>query len=231
MDIIQRQQNIGIVVVGNFDPTKLTPKWLYELNIITAEEWNGQERNLLVSNPITKFKFGQIEFLSQPSRIQLISNDIAESNHLVNMTMNILNNYGDTDYRAVGVNAGLLFTFANSDDSLHFGQYLGQLQHMNAFFEDTRLRSVTFENNQQPTAETPKTSIIIQAEDAAEERRRPAENPQDAPENDYVPVCSMQINNHFVVATKEQTLQVVGRAEVLHNEFREKAAIFFREIQ
>ncbi len=40
MDIIQHQQNIGIVVVGNFDPTKLTPKWLYELNIITAVQVN-----------------------------------------------------------------------------------------------------------------------------------------------------------------------------------------------
>ena len=230
MDIIQRQQNIGIVIVGNFDPTKLTPKWLYELNIITAEEWNGQERNLLVSNPITKFKFGQIEFLSQPSRIQLVSNDISQSNHLVNMTMNILNNYGDTEYRAVGVNAGLIFTFADSDDSYRFGQHLGQLQAMNMFFEDPRLRSVTFESNQQPTSETPKTSILIQAEEAAEERKKPAEKPQDAPEKDYVPVCTMQENNHFVVENKEQALQVLSRAEVLHNEFREKAENFFRGI-
>ena len=82
MNVIKRNENVSIVVVGNFDPTKLTPKWLYELNIITADEWNGQERNLLVSNPITKFKFGEIEFLSQPNRIQLISNDISESNEL-----------------------------------------------------------------------------------------------------------------------------------------------------
>lgn len=230
MDIIQRQQNIGIVVVGNFDPTKLTPKWLYELNIITAEEWNGQERNLLVSNPITKFKFGQIEFLSQPSRIQLISNDIAESNHLVNMTLNILKNYGDTEYRAVGVNAGLIFTFANSNDSLQFGQHLGQLQSMNMFFEDSRLRSVTFENNQQATAETPKTSILIQAEEVAEERNKPADDLQKSPEKEYVPVCSMQINNHFVVESLEQAFKVVSRAEVLHNEFQIKAEIFFRGI-
>lgn len=230
MDIIQRQQNIGIVVVGNFDPTKLTPKWLYELNIITAEEWNGQERNLLVSNPITKFKFGQIEFLSQPSRIQLISNDIAESNHLVNMTLNILNNYGNTDYKAVGINAGLIFTFANSNDSLKFGQHLGQLQSMNMFFDDSRLRSVTFENNQQATAETPKVSILIQAEEMAEERNKPADNPQKVQEKEYVPVCSMQINNHFIIGSLEQAINVVSRAEVLHNEFREKSEIFFRGI-
>ena len=230
MDIIQRQQNIGIVVVGNFDPTKLTPKWLYELNIITAEEWNGQERNLLVSNPITKFKFGAIEFLSQPTRIQLISNDISQSNHLVNMTLNILNNYGDTEFKAVGINAGLLFTFANSDDSYHFGEYLGQLQAMNMFFDDPRLRSVTFESNQQATAETPKTSIIIQAEEAAEPRNKPVENAKGSTEKDWVPVCTMQANNHFVVETKEQALQVVNKAEVLHNEFREKAEYFFRGI-
>jgi len=230
MDIIQRQQNIGIVVVGNFDPTKLTPKWLYELNIITAEEWNGQERNLLVSNPITKFRFGQIEFLSQPSRIQLISNDVSLSNHLVNMTMNILKNYGETKLKAVGVNAGVLFTFANSDDSLRFGQYLGQLQAMNAFFGDPRLRSVTFEDNQQPTADIPKTSIIIQAEETAEERQKPADNPNDEPKQDFVPVCSMQVNNHFVVETMDQALKVVSRAEVLHNDFREKTELFFRNI-
>lgn len=230
MDIIQRQQNIGIVVVGNFDPTKLTPKWLYELNIITAEEWNGQERNLLVSNPITKFKFGQIEFLSQPSRIQLISNDVSQSNHLVNMTMNILKSYGETELKAVGVNAGVLFTFANSDDSLHFGQYLGQLQAMNIFFDDPRLRSVTFEDNQQPTSEKPKTSIIIQAEESAEERKKTTAGPKEEPEKDFVPVCSMQVNNHFVVENMDQALNVVSRAEVLHNEFREKTDSFFRSI-
>lgn len=230
MNIIQRQQNIGIVVVGTFDPTKLTPKWLYELNIITAEEWNGQERNLLVSNPITKFKFGQIEFLSQPNRIQLISNDITQSNHLVNMTINILKNYGETEIKAVGINAGLTFTFATSDDSLRFGQSIGHLPVMNMFLGDPRLRSVTFEDNQQPTADTQKTTIIIQAEEAAEERRKPAENPKDEPQKDYVPICTMQVNNHFVVETIEQALQVVSRAEVLHNEFREKAEIFFRGI-
>ena len=230
MNIFQRQQNIGIVVVGEFDPTKLTPKWLYELNIITADEWNGQERNLLVSNPVTKFKFGQIEFLSQPSRIQLISTDITESNHLVNMALNILNNYGETEYKAVGINAGLLFTFANSNDSFKFGQYLGQLQAMNVFFEDSRLRSVTFENNQQATAETPKTSILIQAEDAFEKRNVPVDPQKQLPAKDYVPVCSMQINNHFVVDSQEQALNVIRRAEVLHNEFREKVDIFFRGI-
>lgn len=230
MDIIQRQQNIGIVVVGKFDPTKLTPKWLYELNIITADEWNGQERNLLVSSPITKFKFGQIEFLSQPNRIQLISNDISQSNHLVNMTMNILNNYGDTEYKAVGINAGLLFTFANSDDSYRFGEHLGQLKAMNIFFEDPRLRSVTFESNQQATAETPKTIIIIQSEDAAEPRNKPVNCPQNDTEKEWVPVCSMQANNHFVIETREQAIQIVSRAEVLHNEFREKAETFFRGV-
>ena len=230
MDIIQRQQNIGIVVVGNFTPTKLTPKWLYELNIITEDEWNGQERNLLVSDPITKFKFGQIEFLSQPSRIQLISNDISQSNHLVNMTMNILNNYVSNEYRAVGINAGLIFTFANSEDSLRFGQYLSKLQAMNTFFDAPRLRSVTFESNQLATAEKPKTSILIQAEEVAEERKKPAEGSQQELYNDLVPVCSMQVNNHFVIESKEQALQVVSRAEVFHNEFNEKAELFFRGI-
>lgn len=230
MDIIQRQQNIGIVVVGNFDPTKLTPKWLFETNIITSEEWNSQERSLIVSNPITKFKFGEIEFLSQPNRIQLISKDISQSNHLVNMTLSILDKYGPTNYRAVGINAGLIFTFNNSEDSYRFGQHLGHLQAMNTFFGDARLRSVTFENNQQPTAETPKTSILIQSEDETEERNKTADNPQIVSEKETVPICSMQINNHFVVDSIEQASQIVSRAEVLHNEFKEKAVTFFRSI-
>lgn len=230
MNVIQRNENVSIVVVGNFDPTKLTPKWLYELNIITAEEWNGQERNLLVSSPITKFKFGEIEFLSQPNRIQLISNDISESNHLINMITNILNNYGDTDYKAVGINAGMAFTFADSDDSLRFGQYLAHLEALNTFFNDPRLRTVTFESNQQATADTPKTSIQIQAEDFAEPRNVPAEEPGAEPNHDLVPICSIQINNHFVVESKDQALNVINRAEVLHNEFREKCSSFFRNI-
>lgn len=231
MDVIQRQQNIGIVIIGDFNPTKLTPKWLYELNIITPDEWNGQERNLLVSNSITKFRFGMIEFLSQPNRIQLTSNDISQSNHLVNMAMNILNHYDETEYRAVGINAGLIFTFANSDDSLLFGQYLGHLKVMNTFLNEPRLRSVTFEDNREPTFEIPKTSLLIKSEDTAEKRRRPALNPHDQDVDDYVPVCSMQMNNHFVIETKEQALQVISRAEILHNEFREKSSAFFRGIK
>lgn len=223
MEIFERQKNIGIVVVGNFDPTKLTPKWLYELNIITAEEWNGQERNLLVSNPITKFKFGEIEFLSQPNRIQLISSDISQSNHLVNMTINILNNYPETTYKAVGLNAGLVFTFKNSEDSLKFGQHLGHMEAMKGFFGDPRLKSVIFENNQTPTADTPKASIQIQSEDIAEERGSKEEK-------ELVPVCSIQINNHYVVSTKEEALKVISKAEVLHSEFRDKYSVFFKGI-
>ena len=230
MEIIQRQENVGIVVVGNFDPTKLTPKWLYELNIITAEEWNGQERNLLVSNPITKFKFGTIDFLSQPNRIQLISNDISQSNHLVNMVINILNNYGETEYKAVGINAGLIFTFLNADDSYKFGNYLGYLDTMKQFFGEPRLRSITFEDNQVATAETPKTSIQIQAEDLAEERNKEDKKEQGETKKEYVPVCSMMINNHFLVETKDQALQVLEKAEVLHNDFRERYTSFFRGI-
>lgn len=231
MDIIERQQSIGIVIVGDFNPTKLTPKWLYDLNIITSDEWNAQEKNLLVSNAITKFKFGMIEFLSQPNRIQLTSNDISQSNHLVNMMMNILSHYDETEYRAVGINAGLIFTFVNSDDSLIFGEYLGHLKVMNTFLADPKLRSVTFEDNQQPTADTPKTSIFIKAEDATEKRKKFAKNPHDAPIDDYVPVCSLQMNNHFVVETKEQVLQIISKAEVLHNDFKEKSSKFFRDIK
>lgn len=230
MQIITKQENVGIVVVGNFDPTKLTPKWLYELNIITADEWNRQERNLLVSNPITKFRFGSIDFLSQPNRIQLISNDISQSNHLVNMTTNILNSYGDTEYKAVGVNAALIFTFFNSDDSFAFGKYLGHLDVMKPFFGDPRLRSVTFEDNQVATADTPKTSIQIQAEDLAEERNKEGKEFDKEDKKEYVPVCSIMINNHFVVETKDQALQVLNRTELLHNEFREKYSSFFRGI-
>lgn len=230
MEILERQKNVGIVVVGDFDPTRLTPKWLYDLNIITAEEWNGQERNLLVSKPITKFKFGAIEFLSQPNRIQLVSNDISKSNHLVNMTINILNNYPETTFKAVGLNAGLIFTFKDSNDSLRFGQFLGHLDAMKLFFGDPRLKSVVFEDNQIPNAETPKTSIQIQSEDIAEERPNQDNKEKDNTSKELVPVCSMQINNHYVVTSKEEVLKVVARAEVLHADFGEKYSSFFKGI-
>ena len=230
MVILERQKNVGIVVVGSFDPTKLTPKWLYELNIISEKEWNGQERNLLVSSPITKFKFGEIEFLSQPNRIQLISNDISLSNHLVNMAINILNNYPETTYKAVGLNAGLVFTFNNSEDSLRFGRYLGHFNAMKDFFAEPRLKSVTFENNQVPTPDTPKTSIQIQAEDNAEERAKLTNNDKEVLDKELVPVCSMQINNHYVVSNKEEVLNVVVKAEILHGEFWERCFQFFKGI-
>ncbi len=229
MNIVKKQDEIGLVILGAFEPTKITPKWMYEHNIITHEEWDAQDKNLIVSPPATQFTFGNIIFFSQPSRIQFTSTDIAEAAHISIMAHNVLDAYGETQITAVGVNASLRFTFHSVKDSLRFGEYFCMLEHAKPFMDNPRLRSVTYEDNFMSNAEEPRISINIASVDN-ETLNVPAERSGEVNQHITVPICTIGINNHFVVKSRDEAHTVVERAERLQAEFRDKCTRIFTEI-
>lgn len=228
MEFVRRQDDIGIVVVGNFDPTRITPKWMYEQQIISEEEWNGQDRNIIVSPPGSQFRFGSVNFLSQQSRIQMTSTSIADSGRLKRMAQSILIANGETELRAVGVNAGLLFTFRSVEDSDRFGDYFSHIDHMNTFMDGGKLREIIFESQGEPTSEIPKSSVTIASVNSETTVIRGINGEPDT--RITVPVCTININNHFVVTNQEEAFSIIDRAEVLHEGFREKYQRMFAAI-
>lgn len=229
MNFVRKQDDIGIVVLGNFNPTVITPKWMYEKGVITEVEWNDQNRNIIVSIPETQYKFGSISFLSKPNRIQLTSTDIADAGRITRMAHDTLLAYGDTQLGAVGINAGLLFYFNSREDSDVFGEYFSHLDHMGSFVDGGKLRSIVFEGQNDADAETPKTQITI-ASVGTETIEFKAKKKGEKNTKIEVPLCSININNHFIISKQEEACAIFERSEELQAEFRYKYQKLFESI-
>ena len=68
------QDDISIVILGNFTPGKLSPKWLLSNGVITHEEWEEQDEDLIVAPPTSRFHLGNsLEWSCDESRIQVRS--------------------------------------------------------------------------------------------------------------------------------------------------------------
>lgn len=229
MDFVRKQDDIGIVVIGVFNPTVITPKWMYEKNIISDEEWNGQDRNIIVSPPGTQYKFGSIGFLSQPNRIQVTSTDIADAGRIKRMARDILLSYGEAELSAIGINAGLLFSFNTLEDSDKFGNYFSSLNNLNSFVDGSKLKTIIFEGQNEATAETPKVQVNISSI-GNEQRIIRSRSAGEAPAQITVPVCSININNHFNIKSQEEAFDVFDRSEEIQASFRSKYQSLFEAI-
>jgi hypothetical protein len=228
MNIEIRENNIGIVVRGDFSSLKPTPKWLLTKGLLTQVEFIDQGEDSVITPNEIKFEIGSINFVCDPTRIQMVTTDISLSGKLLRMASDIVTLAGDVELRSVGINAGVLFTFTNLEDTLKFGYHFGMLDNLKPFMKDPRLRSVVFEDNIKANAETPKVTIKLASLETIT-----VELPQKdgkVEKKDNIPLCALEINNHFAITNKEEALSVLQKAEVYHADFREFYKKKFREI-
>ncbi len=217
-----RENNIGIVVRGNFQELKPTPKLLLNKGVITQEEFDGQDEDCIIAPSEMKYTLGSLSFVGDPTRIQVTSNDISLSGRISRLVSDILMLAGEKplELKSVGINAGVLFTFNNLDDALMFGKHYGMLDSASPFMSEPRLRSVTYEDNVKANATEQKVIIKLSALEVVKVNVREGVETKDAP--DDVPLCTLDINNHFPVTNREEAIGVIQKAEALHVEFREK---------
>lgn len=228
MNVTISENNIGIVIRGDFNEIKTTPKYLLSKGIITHEEFVNQSDDCVITPSEMKYNLGEINYVGDPTRIQVTSTDISLSGRLIGIVLDILSLSNDARLVSVGINAGVLFTFSNQKDAMIFGQHFGMLNNMSPFMEDPRLRSVVYEDNVKATASSPKVTIRLSSLEAVS-----TDNPQknDLSKSDGgIPVCTFDINNHFVVHNYEEAITLIKQAELYHSLFREKYKQVFRTI-
>lgn len=228
MNIEIRENNIGIVVRGDFQTIKTTPKFLLSKGVITQDEFISQGDDCLVTPNEIKYNLGVMSIVCDPTRIQVTSNDISLSGRILRMVSDILTIAGDVKLVSVGLNAGVFFTFNNIKDTLKFGQYFGMLNNLKPFMDDPRLRTVVYEDNVKANAETPKVTIKLAALETITVDI-PQTDGQVKSEGD-IPLCTLDINNHFAVNNRDEALPLIQQAEFYHSEFRDKYHQIFRAI-
>lgn len=222
MDIITRQHEISIVVIGVFSPMKMSPKWLFERNILSDEEWKALSDEILVSQPASRFKFGDIEFTCLDNRIQVRTSDISKSNRLKRLVFRLFECLDSPKIRAVGINSEWKITFASLKDSMAFARYFSILDSMSDFMGEPRLKKIVFEDFVEANAENPRKTISIQpiGEEVLEIKDKKTEEVKETQKNT---IYSLSENNHFVVSDEKELFSVLEKTENFHETFRIKA--------
>ena len=151
--------------------------------------------------------------------MQLSSSNIADSGRLKRMVRSIVLAYDDTEISAIGINAALDFTYHSLEDSHLLAQYFCRFDNLGEFFERPKLSSLKFESQNEATVDTPQKIITISG---IGQSAFPKLNQRgEVVGENIIPVCNININNHFVVSTKDEVLVALEQTEVLHAEFRE----------
>lgn len=228
MNIDIRENNIGIVVRGDFQSIKTTPRFLLSKGVITQDEYISQSDDCLVTPNEIKYNLGVMNVVCDPTRIQITSNDISLSGRLIRMVIDVLAIAGEVKLVSIGLNAGVLFSFNSFKDTMSFGQYFGMLDNLKPFMADPRLRTVVYEDSIKANAETPKVTIKLAALETITVNI-PQTDGQVKTEGG-IPLCTLDINNHFAVCNIDEAIPLIQKAEFYHSGFREKYHQVFKAI-
>lgn len=220
MNIDIRDNNIGIVIRGDFKNERLSPKWLLNKGVISEEEFISQSEDCIINQNELRYSIGTMNLVCDPTRVQIISTDISQSGRLSRMMSDILIASGEVGLRSVGINAGVLFTFTSIKDTIKFGRHFGMLDNLRSFMEEPRLRTVVFEDNLEANADKPRVTIKLASLENIVIELPKKDGTVEKQEN--VPLCTLEINNHFAIDNKEKAIELFKQAEQYHVEFREK---------
>jgi hypothetical protein len=99
---------VTVVIVGRFEPIRLSPSWLLSQDLIGREQSDSAEVQFAIPQ-ISAFSAGWLRFEATPERLSLTTEDPTEFYPLRDLAVGILTTLKKTAVGALGINRGVHF--------------------------------------------------------------------------------------------------------------------------
>jgi hypothetical protein len=95
--------SMAVVVLGEFDPLRVTPRWLRQMDLIGAEDYDSY-RTEIVSPGATMVSFGSIQLRVLPDTLQVTTDAGDDVEAARDLAVGILLSKGTPGISAIGIN-------------------------------------------------------------------------------------------------------------------------------
>ncbi|MFF3710020.1 hypothetical protein [Streptomyces phaeochromogenes] len=104
----------AIVVLGEFDPLLVTPRWLRQMDLIGAEDYESYEVEL-ISSKASVVNFGSIQIKVVPGTLEVNTEAVSDVEAARDLAAGILLSGGTSSISAMGINRTVHFSVPFED--------------------------------------------------------------------------------------------------------------------
>jgi len=135
---------IGIVLLGNFNPSIITPFWLAHKGYIREIEANTAIVEIIHPN-ISRFSISDwLNIEATQQRIDFKTNRESHISVLRDLVVSVFNNLNETPIQAIGINHLSHFSLRNLDEYERLGYWLSPVQKFGSLLNKPKLQSIQF---------------------------------------------------------------------------------------
>lgn len=135
---------ISIVLLGNFNPSIITPFWLAHKGLVREIEAEVAEVDVIHPN-ISKFTIPDwLSVEASQNRIEFKTNKESHFEILRDLVVSIFSNLGETPLNAFGINHLSHFSLRDKDEYEKFGYWLSPVEKLGSLLKKPKLQSIQF---------------------------------------------------------------------------------------
>ncbi|GAA4309832.1 hypothetical protein GCM10023178_18540 [Actinomadura luteofluorescens] len=103
--------SMAIVINGTFDPIRITPHWLRQMDLIALEDYESQEIEV-ISRGVAIVKYGSIQLRVASDKLQVATDEIVDIEAARDLATGILLSKGAAAIASMGINRAVHFEAA-----------------------------------------------------------------------------------------------------------------------
>jgi len=140
----RRIYTINVVLLGNFNPSIITPFWLANKGIIRDIEAETAKVDIIHPN-ISKFEIPDwLNIEATQDRIDFKTNRESHFSVLRDLVVSVFSNLGETPVKAFGINHLSHFSLRSKEEYEKFGYWLSPVKIFEGLLKKPRLQSIQF---------------------------------------------------------------------------------------
>jgi hypothetical protein len=145
--VLERESyNLGIVLLGSFNPVIITPQWLFNKKIIRETE-SETAKIELIHPEITRFDLEWVSVQITTDRVEFRSKRESDIETLRDLVVSIFNVLKETPIDAFGINHNCHFSLRSTTEYINFGYWLSPVRQFDTVMQDPRLLKVEYVEN------------------------------------------------------------------------------------
>ena len=130
--------NLVVVLVGDFNPSIITPSWLALKKLIRDSESENAEINL-IHREISKFSLSFVEIQVNRERFEFKCSNQADFHLVKDLVVSIFSILSETIVKGIGINHVLHYSLIDDVKYAEFGNWLAPQNHWSDVFNSPKL--------------------------------------------------------------------------------------------
>ena len=144
MERIVRSSYFNVTVLGDFSPTTITPRWLFQENFISKADLEAAKINLIHPDA-SQFSLDGFQFQVLRNTFQITADDERYTPILKDLSINIFTALDRTPITAFGINYNTHFSALSEDDWHQIGHALTPKDVWNKCFKKSGMKTIVIE--------------------------------------------------------------------------------------